>query len=76
VLFSQAKLVETTSMKPVTTFAGLIFLVVGIVHVWRALTGAVTVIVLGTTIPVWVSWPAFAISFLLAILLLWEARAA
>jgi len=62
-------------MKPFTALAALIFLVVGIVHAWRALTGAVTVIVLGYTIPMWVSWPALAISFLLAVMLLRESRA-
>jgi hypothetical protein len=61
-------------MKPFTTLAALIFIVVGIAHIWRALTGAVTVIVLGHAIPVWVSWPAFAISLLLALMLLREAR--
>jgi hypothetical protein len=61
-------------MKPFTTLAALIFLVVGMVHVWRALTGAVTVIALGYTIPIWASWPASAISLLLALMLLREAR--
>jgi hypothetical protein len=61
-------------MKPFTTLAALIFLIVGMVHVWRALTGAVTVIALGYTIPIWVSWPASAISLLLALMLLRESR--
>ena len=61
-------------MKPFTTLAALFFIVVGIVHAWRAFTGAVTVIVLGYTIPVWVSWPALAISLLFAVMLLRESR--
>ena len=62
-------------MKPFTTLAAIIFLVVGILHLWRALTGAVTVVVLGSTIPVWVSWPACAVSLLLTVMLLYESRA-
>lgn len=61
-------------MKPFTILAALIFVVVGLVHFYRALTGDITVVALGTTIPVWVSWPAFAISILLALMLFRESR--
>jgi hypothetical protein len=61
-------------MKPFTTLAALIFIVVATAHAWRALTGSVTVIVLGYTIPMWVSWPALAISLLFAVMLLRESR--
>ena len=74
-ILAEEGLAEVITMKPFSTLAALIFLVVGIAHVWRALTGAVTVVALGYTIPIWVSWPAAAVALLLTVMLLRESRA-
>ena len=54
--------------------AAIVFFAVAAAHAYRAYTGAVIFVALGHIIPLWVSWPAAAISLLLGVMLIAEAR--
>jgi hypothetical protein len=61
-------------MKPFTTIAALILLIVAGVHAWRLYSGAIEIVVAGHVIPVWASWPGAIIAGFMGIMLLVEAR--
>jgi len=60
-------------MKPFTTIAALIFLLVAAAHVYRAYAG-LPVVVDGHDIPVMASWIAAAVAALLGLMVLVESR--
>jgi len=60
-------------MKPFTTIAGLLFLIIAAVHAYRLYTGfAITAA--GYSIPVPWSWAGLALGVILGTMLLSEAR--
>jgi hypothetical protein len=61
-------------MKPFTTIAGLILLLVALTHAYRLYSGAITIAVAGHVVPLWWSWPGAIVAGLLGVMLLMEAR--
>jgi lipopolysaccharide export LptBFGC system permease protein LptF len=59
--------------KPFTTIAAVGFVIIAIAHVWRVLAGT-EITIGGSIVPMWVSWIAFAVTALLAVMLLRESR--
>ena len=60
-------------MKPFSSIAVFIFALIGLGHFVRAITS--TDFVIGSVvIPVWVSWPAAVIAFVLAVMLWRETK--
>jgi lipopolysaccharide export LptBFGC system permease protein LptF len=61
-------------MKPFTTLAAIVLLVVAGVHAYRLYSGAIAISVAGHVVPVWASWPGAIIAGLMGIMLFVEAR--
>jgi uncharacterized membrane protein YecN with MAPEG domain len=59
--------------KPFTHIAGLVLLIVALVHAYRLYAG-LTVVIAGHDIPMWVSWPAAIVGAILAIMVFREAQ--
>jgi len=60
-------------MKPFTTIAALLLLLIAIVHIYRLYSG-MPVIVNGQTLPLWMSYVGVAVPGFLGIMLFMEAR--
>jgi len=60
-------------MKPFTTLAAVVLLVVAAAHVYR-LAVSLNVSIDGHILPMWISWVGAAFAALLAIMLIVEAR--
>ena len=60
-------------MKPFTTIAAILFLLVAVAHAYRLYAGW-AVDINGQTFPMWASYLAIAIPLILAIMLFREAR--
>jgi hypothetical protein len=60
-------------MKPFTTIAALVFVVVAAAHAYRIYAG-LSVVVGGHDIPMWGSWVGAGVAALLGIMLLAESR--
>lgn len=61
-------------MKPFTMIAALLFLAAAAAHAYRLYTHSVSIVVAGHDIPLWASYPAIAVTLLLAVMLMVEAR--
>jgi lipopolysaccharide export LptBFGC system permease protein LptF len=59
--------------KPFTTIAAVGFVVIAILHIWRILDRT-EITIGGNVVPMWVSWITFAVTALLGVMLLREAR--
>jgi len=60
-------------MKPFTTIAAVMFLIVSLMHLLRMFFGW-EVVFNGTILPIWISIPAFFLTALLAVMLWVESR--
>jgi len=60
-------------MKPFSTLAGLILLIVAAAHAYRLYAGF-DVNVDGTALPLWVSWAGLAVAGIVGIMTLVESR--
>ena len=60
-------------MKPFTTIAALVLLIVAAAHVYRLVVG-LSVSIDGHILPMWISWVGAAFAALLGIMLIVEAR--
>lgn len=60
-------------MKPFTTIAVLIFAIIAIAHLYR-LVRPFEVVVAGSAVPHWASFPALLVAGLLAVMLWRESR--
>ncbi len=64
---------EDTEMKPFTTIAAIVLLIVAAAHVYR-LVASVSVSLDGHILPMWISWAGAAFAALLGVMLIIEAR--
>jgi len=60
-------------MKPFSTLAGLILLIVAAAHAYRLYSG-MAIDVNGTTLPMWVSWAGLAVAAIVGVMTLVESR--
>jgi hypothetical protein len=59
--------------KPFTHIAGLVLLIVALVHAYRLYAG-LTVVIAGHDIPMWVSWPAAIAAAIVGLMVFAEAQ--
>ena len=57
-----------------TLMSGFLLLAVAAVHAYRLFVHPFSVVISGTDLPLWLSWPAFLIALLFGVMLFVEAR--